>query len=76
MKAALCQRFGSPDVVAVGELPTPVPRDDEVLVRVRAATVGVVDSLARRGAPWYARIHFWPAEAEVPRSRLGLRRAG
>jgi NADPH:quinone reductase-like Zn-dependent oxidoreductase len=42
----------------VDEVPTPVPRDDEVLVRIHAATLGVVDSLARRGAPFYARSHF------------------
>jgi len=39
-------------------VPRPEPRDDEILVRVRAAAVGVVDGLARRGSPWYARAHF------------------
>lgn len=58
MKAAVQATFGSPDVIAVADVPTPVPRGDEVLVRVRASTVGVVDSLARRGSPLYARIHF------------------
>ena len=38
--------------MSVDEIPTPVPRDDEVLVRIHAATLGVVDSLARRGAPF------------------------
>jgi NADPH:quinone reductase-like Zn-dependent oxidoreductase len=58
MKAAVYRRYGSPDVVTADEVPTPVPRDDEILVRIRAATVGVVDSLARRGAPRYARVQF------------------
>jgi len=58
MKAAICQRYGAPDVVTVREVPAPEPRDDEVLVRVHAATVGVVDSLARQGAPAYARLYF------------------
>jgi NADPH:quinone reductase-like Zn-dependent oxidoreductase len=58
MKAAVYRRYGSPHVVSVDEVPTPVPRDDEVLVRIHAATLGVVDSLARRGAPFYARSHF------------------
>jgi len=58
MKAAVYRRYGSPDVVSVDEVPTPVPRDNEVLVRIHAATLGVVDSLARRGAPFYARSHF------------------
>ena len=58
MKAAVYRRYGGADVVSCADVPTPVPRDNEVLVRVRAATVGVVDSLARQGAPFYARAHF------------------
>ena len=58
MKAAVYRRYGSPGVVSVDDMPKPVPRDDEVLVRIHAATLGVVDSLARRGAPLYARSHF------------------
>ena len=58
MKAAVHHRYGSPDVITIDEVPKPVPRDDEVLIRVHAATVGIVDSLARRGTPAYARFHF------------------
>jgi NADPH:quinone reductase-like Zn-dependent oxidoreductase len=58
MKAAVHRRFGSPDVVTVDDVPEPVPRDDEVLVQIHAATVGVVDIVARRGTPFYARFHF------------------
>jgi NADPH:quinone reductase-like Zn-dependent oxidoreductase len=58
MKAAVHRSYGPPDVVRVEEMSKPVPREDEVLVRVHAAVVGVVDGLARRGAPWYARSHF------------------
>ena len=58
MKAAVSRSFGTPDVVTVADVPRPEPRGDEILVRVRAAAVGVVDGLARRGSPWYARAHF------------------
>ena len=58
MKAAVYRRYGPPDVVTISEVPKPVPRGDEVLVRIRAATVGIVDSLARQGTPYYARTHF------------------
>ncbi len=58
MKAAVHRSYGPPDVVTVEDMSKPVPRDDEVLVRVHAAVAGVVDGLARRGAPWYARFHF------------------
>jgi len=58
VKAAVARRYGPPDVVTVADVPRPEPCDDEILVRVRAAAVGVVDGLARRGSPWYARAHF------------------
>jgi threonine dehydrogenase-like Zn-dependent dehydrogenase len=58
MKAAVHHRYGSPDVVTIDEMPEPVPRADEVLIRVHAAPVGIVDSLARRRTPAYARLHF------------------
>jgi NADPH:quinone reductase-like Zn-dependent oxidoreductase len=58
MKGAVYRKYGIPDVVSVEDVPDPVPVGDEVLVRVHAATIGVVDSLARRGAPVYARSAF------------------
>jgi NADPH:quinone reductase-like Zn-dependent oxidoreductase len=58
MKAAVRDRYGSADVVRVADVPAPVPGSDEVLVRVHAAVVGVVDSVAREGTPRYARVYF------------------
>ena len=34
MRAAVYHRYGSPGVVSVDDAPTPVPRNDEVLVRI------------------------------------------
>jgi NADPH:quinone reductase-like Zn-dependent oxidoreductase len=58
MKAAVHRRFGAPEVITVQEVAAPEPQAGEVLIRVGAATVGVVDGLARRGAPFYARVQF------------------
>ena len=66
MKAAAHRRYGPPEVVTVADAPTPVPRGDEVLVRIRAATVGVLDSLARQGTPRYARLHFGVRRPRFP----------
>ena len=38
MKAAVHTRYGPPEVVRVVDVPTPVAKDNEVLVRVRATT--------------------------------------
>ena len=47
MKAAVCMVYGGPDVVHVHEVPTPVPKPNEVLIRVHATTVASGDSRIR-----------------------------
>jgi NADPH:quinone reductase-like Zn-dependent oxidoreductase len=47
MKAAVCERYGPPEVVQVREVPTPVPADDGVLVEVMATTVNSGDARVR-----------------------------
>ena len=42
-------RFGGPDTLSVERLPLPQPQDDEVLVRVRAASVNPVDYKTAQG---------------------------
>jgi NADPH:quinone reductase-like Zn-dependent oxidoreductase len=43
MKAILQNRYGAPDVLELGEVPKPVPKDKEVLVRVHAASANALD---------------------------------
>ena len=37
MKAAVYTRYGPPDVVQITDVEKPVPKDNEVLIKVRAA---------------------------------------
>ena len=39
MRAIICTRYGSPDVLKLEKVEKPTPKDDEVLIRVRATTV-------------------------------------
>lgn len=47
MKAIIYTEFGPPDVLELAEVPTPSPRDSDVLIRVHAASVAYGDLLAR-----------------------------
>lgn len=49
MRAIVYERFGSPDVLELRLLPEPTPAADEVLVRVKAASLNPKDSLIRKG---------------------------
>lgn len=56
MKAAVYARYGSPDVVEIAEAEKPVPKEDEVLIKVRAASVNPADWHFLRGKPYPLRI--------------------
>jgi NADPH:quinone reductase-like Zn-dependent oxidoreductase len=48
MNAAILTQYGSPDVLQLQSVPTPTPKDNELLVKVHATTVGYGDLIARR----------------------------
>jgi NADPH:quinone reductase-like Zn-dependent oxidoreductase len=56
MKAVVYTKYGPPDVLQLKEVAKPTPRDNEVLIKVHAASVNRSDWEALRGKPLYARI--------------------
>ena len=56
MKAAVYHRYGPPDVVQIEEVEKPVPRDNDVLVRVQATTVCAADWRMRKADPSLIRL--------------------
>ena len=56
MHAIFYDRYGSPDVLRYEEVRNPIPADDEVLIRVRAAGVNPYDWHFMRGSPHLMRI--------------------
>ena len=47
MKAIVMTKFGSSDVLQLQEVAKPVPKDNEVLIRIHTTTVTVADSELR-----------------------------
>jgi NADPH:quinone reductase-like Zn-dependent oxidoreductase len=56
MKAVVYTRFGPPDVLEIRDIKKPVPNDDQVLIKVRAAAVNPLDWHFIRGTPYIMRL--------------------
>jgi len=56
MKAVVYTRYGPPGALALTDVATPVPKDNEVLVRVAAVSLNRSDWETLRGKPLYSRI--------------------
>ena len=74
MKAAVYTRYGPPDVVHITDVEKPSPKDNEVLIKVRAASVNPLDWHFMRGTPYFVRIEAGPRKPKV--TRLGVDVAG
>jgi NADPH:quinone reductase-like Zn-dependent oxidoreductase len=56
MKAFLFPEYGSPDVLQLKEVEKPTPKENQVLVRIYAASANPLDWHRMRGAPFIARL--------------------
>ena len=56
MRAIVYHTYGSPDVLELKEVEKPTPKDDEVLVKVHAASVNAADWHIMRGKPFLMRL--------------------
>jgi NADPH:quinone reductase-like Zn-dependent oxidoreductase len=56
VRAAVYDRYGSPDVLRIDEVPVPSPAAGQVLVEVAATSVNLSDWEGLTGSPFYARL--------------------
>ena len=56
MKAVVYEQYGAPDVLELREVDKPIPGDDEILVKIHAASIQQTDIRFRTGTPYMARI--------------------
>lgn len=76
MKAITMARFGPPEVLELTDVPTPAPKDNEILVQVHAASVNYGDTMSRNlpesefnmpGPLWLpVRLHFGFRKPRIP----------
>jgi NADPH:quinone reductase-like Zn-dependent oxidoreductase len=75
MKAVVYTDYGPPDVLQIRDIKKPVPNDDQVLIKVRAAAVNPLDWHFIRGTPYIMR--FMMAGLRKPKDpRVGVDYAG
>lgn len=56
MRVIIRDSYGPPDVLRLQEVEKPIPKDDEILMKVQSASVNRADSHGLRGTPFIARI--------------------
>lgn len=66
MRAMVCEQYGPPEVFRLSEVEQPVPAENEVLIRIRAATAGPADCAFRKGDPFLIKLMFGLRKPKFP----------
>ena len=74
MKAIVCTKYGPPEVLQLQEVEKPVPKDNEVLIKVHAATATTSGLSGRKGEPFFARL--FTGLTKPKKNILGIELAG
>lgn len=56
MKAIVCTKYGTADVLRLVDIEIPTPKDNEVLIKVHAASLNATDMEMLHGSPFFVRL--------------------
>jgi len=66
MKTIITTKYGSPDVLKLTEAAKPVPKEDEILIKIEASSVTAADSMMRKGEPYFGRLFIGLTKPKNP----------
>ncbi len=69
VKAIVYEGFGSPDILRCEEIEKPTPGENEVLIRVCAASINPLDWKVMKGGPLLARVLLGLGRPKIRKTR-------
>ncbi len=68
MKAIVCTKYGSPDVLQLQDVVQPAPQTDDVLIKIHAASINARDWRFMRAQPFFIRLK--PGGLQQPKNKI------
>lgn len=66
MKTIITTKYGSPEVLKLIDTAKPIPKEDEILIKIEASSVTAADSMMRKGKPYYGRLFIGLTKPKNP----------
>ncbi|MFK7932023.1 MAG: NAD(P)-dependent alcohol dehydrogenase [Saprospiraceae bacterium] len=72
MKAMISTKYGGPEIFQLQEVNKPIPKDDEILVKIHAASITTAETMMRTGYPLIGRLFMGLTKPKNPISGTGF----